>query len=108
MERNPKHNVMTRNGTTVRMNDLALKMAEKHFGVNRQRTATREVPPEILNLPKRIDIIKADVKVQPAVKEVKEPLSVPVKDEKAIEHDIAMNAIKARRKAPVRSKSVKK
>ena len=83
MEKYPKHSVLTRNGTVVRMNDAALRMAEKHFGVNRQRLVTKEVPPEILNLPKRIDIIKAEVKVQPAVK-----------PEEVIEHDIVMESIK--------------
>jgi hypothetical protein len=97
MEKYPKYNVMTRNGTMVRMNDAALRIAEKHFGINRQRGMNHEVPPEILQLPKRIDIIKAEVKVQPAVKEEI--------DEKAIEHDIAMDVIKKARKAPVRSKS---
>lgn len=100
MEKYPKTEVLTRNGTTVRMNDAALRIAEKHFGVTRQRGYAKEVPPEILQLPKRIDIIKAEVKVQPAA-EVKPE----VKDEKAIEHDIAMDVIKKTRKAPVRSKS---
>jgi hypothetical protein len=96
MEKYPKTTVMTKNGTSVRMNDAALKIAERHFGVTRQHGFAREVPPEILQLPKRIDIIKAVVKVQPPTVEV---------DEKAIEHDIAMDVIKKTRKAPVRSKS---
>ncbi len=94
MEKYPKHTVLTRNGTSVRMNDAALRIAEKHFGVTRQHGFAKEVPPEILQLPKRIDIIKAEVKIQPAVV-----------DEKAIEHDIAIEAIKKARKAPVKSKS---
>ena len=98
MEKYPKHTVLTRNGTTVRMNDAALRIAEKHFGVSRQRAITKDVPPEILQLPRRIDIIKAEVKVQPAKVE-------EVKDEKAIEHDIAMEVIKKVRKTPVKSKS---
>lgn len=98
MEKYPKTDVLTKNGTTVRMNDAALRIAEKHFGVTRQRGFAKEVPPEILQLPKRIDIIKAEVKVQP-------PRVEEVKDEKAIEHDIAIESIKKARKAPVRSKS---
>lgn len=98
MEKYPKTEVLTRNGTTVRMNDAALRIAEKHFGVNRQRGYAKEVPPEILQLPKRIDIIKAEVKVQP-------PRVEEIKDEKVIEHDIVMDVIKKTRKTPVRSKS---
>jgi hypothetical protein len=97
-EKYPKHNVLTRNGTVVRMNDAALKMAQKHFGVNKQRMVTHEVPPEILKLQK-IDIIKADIKVQPSVKE-------PVA-ENVVEHDIVLESIKKTRKAPVKSKSAK-
>jgi hypothetical protein len=100
MEKYPKNAVLTRNGTIVRMNDVALKMGMKHFGVNRQRLVTKDVPPEILQMPKRIDIIKAEVKVQPAVKT--EVIQEPVKDEKAVEHDIAMDVIK---KARTKSKS---
>ena len=104
MEKYPKHLVLTRNGTTVRMNDAALKMAEKHFGVNKQRLVTREVPPEILKLQK-IDIIKAEAKVQPAVKtEVNQD---PVKNEAVVEHDIVLESIKKTRKAPVKSKATK-
>ena len=68
-----KHNVLNKRGVEVRMNDAALRMAEKYFGVNRIKPVIRQVPTEVLNLPKRIDIIKAvEVKtVSPPVEEPK-------------------------------------
>ena len=91
----PKHLVTTRNGTQVRMNDAALKMAERHFGITRTHLHGITIPTELLKMPK-IDIIKAEVKVQPAVDEIK------------IEHDIVIESIKEnKRKTPVKSKSTK-
>jgi hypothetical protein len=85
-EKYPKNLVTTRTGTQVRMNDAALKMAERHFGVTRNRPRSVQIPPEILKMPK-IDIIKAEVKV---------------------EHDIVIESIKEnKRKAPIKSKSTK-
>ena len=95
MEKYPKHLVTTRSGVQVMMNDAALRIAEKHFGVSKAHTIPRETPIEILKLPSEIDIIKAEVKVVPAV------------DEKQIEHDIAIESIKKTRKQPVKSKSAK-
>jgi hypothetical protein len=100
MEKYPKHTVLTRNGTTVRMNDAALRIAEKHFGANRQKVVTREVPPEILQLPKRIDIIKAEVKVQPPANVAPEVRQ----DDKKIEHDIALETIKKQRSVKTKTK----
>jgi hypothetical protein len=94
-EKYPKNLVTTRTGTQVRMNDAALKMAERHFGVTRNRPRSVQIPPEILKMPK-IEIIKAEVKVTPPVDAVK------------VEHDIVIESIKEnKRKAPIKSKSTK-
>ena len=79
------HDVILPNGLTGRMNDAALRIAERHFGVIRSRPATKEIPIEIKNLPKRIDIIKAKPEEAPKI----EPLPkveniVPVVEEKKI------------------------
>jgi hypothetical protein len=66
--------VTTKKGVQVRMNDAALKMAEKHFGLSRHSPTAKEVPIELLKMPK-IDITKA-VRVEP-VKAVEIPKEVP-------------------------------
>ena len=55
--------VTTKKGVQVRMNDVAQKMAEKHFGLGRHSPMTRETPIELLKMPK-VDITKA-VKLEP-------------------------------------------
>jgi len=54
-----KYTVVNKRGAKVRMNDAALRIAERHFGVNRSRPTTKEVPVELLKLPTKIEIIKA-------------------------------------------------
>lgn len=63
-----KNVVINKRGAKVRMNEAALKIAEKHFGVNRARAITKEVPPELLNLPSKIEIIKAKPIPEPVAK----------------------------------------
>jgi hypothetical protein len=65
--------VTTKNGAQVRMNEVALKMAEKHFGLSRHSPTTRETPIELLKMPK-VDITKA-VKLEPV--KVAEVIKVP-------------------------------
>jgi hypothetical protein len=67
-------------GRVVRMDDQAYKIASRHFGATKRRPAQKQVPPELLKLPKMTDVIKAQPKViklpgkeqAPAVREVKD------------------------------------
>lgn len=67
-----KKEVLTKHGVKIRLNDAALEIARKHFGVSESRPEAREVPIELLRLPKKIEIIKA-VKEEPIVLEKLEP-----------------------------------
>jgi len=50
-----------KNGMEVRLSEVALRIAERHFGITRDRPIVKEVPLELLKLPKKIDIIKTEV-----------------------------------------------
>lgn len=76
MPKYPKHLVLTENGTEVRMNDAALRIAERHFGVNRIRQSIREVPIEVLRMPK-VEITKAVPKPE-APKETPEEIQTRI------------------------------
>lgn len=59
-EKIKKQYVTTRSGSRVRMNEAALEVARKHFGVNQSRPGIiQEVPIELQRLTKKIEIIKA-------------------------------------------------
>jgi len=79
-----KHKVLNAQGIEVRMNDAALKIAEKHFGINPPRVI-KQIPPELRDLPRRIEVIKGvprfvDEKPQEPIKpEIKEPEAPEVK-----------------------------
>ena len=65
-------------GRLQRMDEAAFKIAQRHFGATESRPEKKEVPIELLNLPKKEDIIR---KQEPKT-------DVPViepKKEKAIE-----------------------
>lgn len=84
-----KQLVTTKKGAQVRMNEVALKMAERHFGLNRHDSSIREVPIELLKMPK-VDITRA-VKLEPVrVTEVsvlkEEPEKMTV-EEFRVKHD---------------------
>ena len=49
--------VTTKDGTRVLMNEAALRIAEKHFGVMRTKVVTKETPIELLKIRKE-EIIK--------------------------------------------------
>ncbi len=71
--------VLNKFGKKIRLNDAALKIALKHFGIidsdSRSNSMLKEVPIEFLRLPKKIEIIKA----KPVVEEKKiEPVIEPV------------------------------
>lgn len=53
-----KNVVVNSRGARIRMNDAALRIAEKHFGISRSRPVTKEIPIELLQLPKKVNIIK--------------------------------------------------
>lgn len=55
--------VTTKEGRQVRMNEAALKMAEKHFGVIRSKTVLKETPIELLKV-KKEEIIKGIPKLE--------------------------------------------
>jgi len=79
-----KHKVLNAQGIEVRMNDAALKIAEKHFGINPPRVI-KQIPPELRDLPRRIEVIKGvpkfvDEKPQEPIKpEIKESETPEVK-----------------------------
>lgn len=95
-----KNIVINKHGAKIRMNDAALRIAEKHFGINRSRPTTKETPIELLKLPKRIDIIKAiplpDKKL-PKI-EVTEKIVAPVEKVEEVKAEAPKKA--AKKKAP--------
>lgn len=67
-----KEEVINKYGQWIRMNEAARRIAEEHYGVNKPRPVIKEVPQELLQLPKRIDITKAIETIEvPKVKPVK-------------------------------------
>lgn len=74
-----KVEVRTKRGAIVRMSEVALRIAQKHFGINQPRPATKEVPIELLILPKKKEIIAAIEKTDgPVELPVTEPPAVKV------------------------------
>ena len=71
-------------GKVVRMNDAAYKIASKHFGSTKSRPGLKEIPPDLLKIPK-FDIIPGRIPLKKV--EVVEPVKVepvvvePVKTE---------------------------
>lgn len=53
-------------GRIIKMSDTAYKIAEKHFGVTRDRISARSIPKELLQIPK--------LPIIPAVTVVKEKI----------------------------------
>lgn len=72
-EKIKKQYVTTRTGSRVRMNEAALEIARKHFGINQSRPEIiQEVPIELQRLTKKIEIVKAVEK-----KEIPKVLKLP-------------------------------
>jgi hypothetical protein len=90
-----KEEVINKYGRRIRMNEAVRKIAERHFGINKPKPEIKNIPAELLKLPKRIDITKAIETIEiPKVTPAKvEPVTV-VKEE----------PVKATVKAPVAKK----
>jgi hypothetical protein len=69
-----KQVVINKHGVKIRLNDAALEIAQRHFGVNQPHPEAKAVPIELLRLPKKIEIIKA-VRVK---EEIPDKIEVPI------------------------------
>jgi hypothetical protein len=74
-----KQQVLTKKGVKIRLNDAALEIARRHFGVDVSHPDMKAVPIELLRLPKKIEIIKAVREVLPDKIEV--PVDTPTVEE---------------------------
>lgn len=83
MAKDNKIDAVTKDGTHIRMNEAAFKIAEKYFGVSRSLPAIKETPVELLKLPKKVEVIKAAPKETtekvPEATEASVPEVAPVK-----------------------------
>ena len=59
-------------GRKQRMSELAFQIASAHFGATKPNAVTKEVPIELLKLPNKEDIIKAQPKEEVKQEAVKE------------------------------------
>jgi len=71
----PKKVVLNKYGQKIRLSDFALAIAKAHFGVTDFAPRTKEVPLELLKLPKKLEIIKAVEK--PTEKTVEKSVELP-------------------------------
>jgi hypothetical protein len=73
-----KQQVLTKKGVKIRLNDAALEIARRHFGVDVSHPDMKAVPIELLRLPKKIEIIKA-VRVKEEIPDkIPDKIEVPV------------------------------
>jgi hypothetical protein len=70
-KRATKKKVFNERGQAIRMNDIALRMAERHFKVSERAYIRKDTPTELLDLPQKVEIVKAKKKEQEVKEEVK-------------------------------------
>jgi hypothetical protein len=92
--------VLNKHGQRIRMNEAALRIAEAHFGINQPSVKTKEVPIELLRLPKKIEIIKAIDK--PIEKTIEKSVELP-KTEGPIVEEIKKKGRKKKNEATDKS-----
>lgn len=100
-KRATKKKVFNERGQAIRMNDIALRMAERHFKVSERMDVRKDTPTELLDLPQKVEIVKAKKKEQEVKEEVKPGAEIKseanseVKPEVEIKSDIKTEELKS-------------